>query len=307
MSKSPLILEIKGNSLDDGPGIRSVVFIKGCPLSCTWCHNPESKKAIAEISFETKTCIGCNTCIETCTMDALSRENPFYIDRAVCNLCFECIETCPSGALEQVGKEMSISELVEKVIKDKPFFDTSKGGVTFSGGEPTIKMEFLAEVVKAFKEKGVHVLIETCGQFNYERFNELIYPHVDLIYYDIKIMNGDDHKKYCGTSNETILENFKKLHRKFLDGGVEVLPRTPLIPNITDTEKNLAAIVSFYKENRVEKTQLMAYHPLWQEKNRKIGIKSSANSEEKMSEWLASERVKECEKIFSEAGILIEK
>ncbi|MBI9089825.1 MAG: glycyl-radical enzyme activating protein [Desulfobacterium sp.] len=304
--KKTLILELKGNSLDDGPGIRSVVFFKGCPLSCIWCHNPESKKTGVEISFEPNECVGCNTCLGTCTKNALSKENPFFIDRTLCNLCFECVTNCPSNALERVGHEMNVPEIVETVLKDKPFFDTSKGGVTFSGGEPTLDMDFLGKTAKALKENGVHVLIETCGQFNYEKFNELVYPHVDLIYFDIKIMDSSHHKKYCGLPNKTILENFRTLYRRYLDGGTEVLPRTPLIPDITDTKENLLAIVSLYKEEQVKKTQLMAYHPLWRDKNLKLGISLPSTSEGKMGEWMATERTKACEKIFTDAGIALE-
>lgn len=303
---NPLILELKGNSLDDGPGIRTVVFFKGCPLSCIWCHNPESKKSGVEISFEPNECVDCNTCIETCTQKALSKENPFFIDRALCNLCFDCVENCPSGALERVGKEMSVDDIVEQVMKDKPFYDTSKGGVTFSGGEPTLNMVFLAEVAKKLKEKGVHVLIETCGQFNYDQFIKHVYPHVDLIYFDIKIINSDNHKKYCGLLNKTILDNFKRLHKKYLNGGAEVLPRTPLIPGVTDTQANLDDIVSLYQEENVKKTHLMAYHPLWQDKNLKIGIKSVSAGDDKMSKWMPNERVKECKKHFNDAGIVLE-
>jgi len=302
----PLILELKGNSLDDGPGIRTVVFFKGCPLDCVWCHNPESKKTATEISFESKVCVGCNTCIDTCTQNALSRENPLFIDRSLCSLCFDCVDNCPAGALEQIGKKMSISEIVAQVMKDKPFFDTSKGGVTFSGGEPTLNMAYLGEAAKALKEQGVHVLVETCGQFNYDSFIELVYPHVDLIYFDIKIMDSHGHKKYCGMPNKRILENFKKLHKRYLDGGVAVLPRTPLIPDITDTKENLLAIVSLYKEEGVKKTQLMPYHPLWQEKNLKIGISPVLTKEWSPEKWMAQERLKACEKIFTDGGILLE-
>jgi pyruvate formate lyase activating enzyme len=307
MKKKPLILDVKGNSLDDGPGIRSVVFIKGCPLSCSWCHNPESKKAIAEISFDPNQCVRCNTCLETCSLKALSRENPFFIDRTLCNLCFDCVESCPSGALEKVGKEINIPELVEMVGKDKPFFDTSGGGVTLSGGEPTLRMEYLAEASQALKEKGVHVLVETCGQFDYEAFINLVYPHTDMIYFDIKLIDEQEHKKYCGLSNKTILENFRKLQQRYLEGGVDLLPRTPLIPGITDTKENLTSIVKLYKETKVEKTQLMAYHPLWTEKNLKIGVKSPENLNKKLGEWLSSEQTKNCEKIFTDAGLVFHK
>ena len=127
MKPTPLILELKGNSLDDGPGIRTVVFFKGCPLDCIWCHNPESKKPGVEISFESTVCVGCNTCIETCTRKALFRENPLFIDRNLCNLCFDCVDNCPSNALERIGQVMDIYQIAEQVMKDKPFFDTSKG------------------------------------------------------------------------------------------------------------------------------------------------------------------------------------
>ncbi len=304
--KKPLILELKGNSLDDGPGIRTVVFFKGCPLSCTWCHNPESKKGSVEISFEPGECVGCNSCIETCTQKALSKENSFFIDRSLCNLCFDCAKNCPSGALERVGKEMGVTDIVEQVMKDKPFYDTSKGGVTFSGGEPTLNMGYLAETAMTLRKKGVHILIETCGQFNYEQFIERVYPHVDLIYFDIKIIDSDNHKKYCGLPNQTILENFKKLNRKYQEGGIEIIPRTPLIPDITDTDENLQKIVSLYKNENVTKTQLMAYHPLWKDKNLKIGIKTVLSDDEKMSKWMPNERVKECEKVFSDTGIVLE-
>lgn len=306
MTKSPYVLEIKGNSLDDGPGIRSVVFFKGCPLSCIWCHNPESKKATAEISFDANECIGCNTCINTCTCNALSKNNPFFIDRKKCTLCFDCVETCPAGALVQVGRDLGITGIVEEVMKDKSFFDASKGGITFSGGEPTLYMEFLAEAAKALKAKGVHVLIETCGQFHYQTFSDLVYAHVDLIYFDIKIMEGKTHEKYCGLSNTAILDNFRTLYRKYLDGGVEIMPRTPMVPGITDTEENLSAILSLYKEEKVNKTQLLAYHPLWRDKNRKLGIRSPQETGAGMGEWMAKERLRACEKMFTDAGIVIE-
>ena len=228
-SKNPLILEIKGNSLDDGPGIRSVVFFKGCPLSCVWCHNPESKRVYPEISFDPKVCIGCDTCIKLCSTNALSRKNPFFIDRDICDMCFDCTEECPSKALEKVGRNMEVSEVIDAVIKDKPFFDTSKGGVTLSGGEPTLYMDYLSELLKEFKNKGVHTLLETCGQFDFTKFMKKIYPFADTIYYDIKIFNSDNHKKYCGLSNKTIIENFKKLNTLYKEGKTEILPRVPLI------------------------------------------------------------------------------
>jgi len=207
--KQPLILEIKGNALDDGPGIRSVVFFKGCPLSCLWCHNPESKRMGMEIGFEAKTCVGCDTCINLCPENALSRENPFFIDRDACTLCFECVDACPSGALTRIGTYMSVEAIAEQVLRDKPFYDTSGGGVTLSGGEPTLVTGFAGELAARLKASGIHTLIETCGLFDLARFDESLYPYLDLIYFDIKLMDAALHAHYCGVANETILYNFR--------------------------------------------------------------------------------------------------
>ncbi|MFZ5565241.1 MAG: glycyl-radical enzyme activating protein, partial [Thermodesulfobacteriota bacterium] len=239
-TQTPLILDIKGNSLDDGPGIRSVVFFKGCPLSCVWCHNPESKKATPEIAFDGGRCIDCGACREICPEQALDKANPFYINRDKCTLCFECVAACPSGALEQVGKKMSADEILEKVLPDKPFFDASGGGVTLSGGEPTLFMDFTAGLLAALRREKIHTLVETCGLFDMGRFMTLLYPLLDTIYFDITISDPAAHKTHCGMANDRILANFKTLFQRARTEGKPVLPRTPLIPGITDTEENIA-------------------------------------------------------------------
>jgi pyruvate formate lyase activating enzyme len=306
MHKKPLVLDIKGNSLDDGPGIRTVVFLKGCPLSCFWCHNPESKNPDDEISFDAAECIACDECLETCSTGALSRSNRFFIDRNKCNLCFECTETCPSGALSKVGRQMTIKEIVEAVVKDKTFFHTSGGGVTLSGGEPAMFMDYLSELLTAFKAQGIHTLIETCGQFNLERFMRLVYPHLDMVYYDIKIYDTEEHARLCGAGNRTILENFAALQSRYLSGGIEIMPRIPLIPGMTDTDANINAIASFLKELHVKRAQLMAYHPLWREKGLKIGLDNPVKDDRKLSGWADKDRLKACKQIFRNASIHIE-
>lgn len=305
MKNSPLILEIKGNSLDDGPGIRSVVFFKGCPLSCVWCHNPESKNPQQEISFDANKCIGCNTCIDSCVHGALSRDNRYFIDRDKCTLCMACVDACPSGALDRVGKVMSVDEIVNKCLRDKPFFNTSGGGVTLSGGEPTLFMEFTHNLLKNFKKQGISTLVETCGQFNMDRFERLILPYTDLIYMDIKIFDPDMHKRYCGVNNQLILENFIRLNELSQKNGFSILPRTPLIPGITDTETNIRAIADFLKAQGVKHSALLTYNPLWHEKNDKIGVANPFKDNEIMHKWQPIEKVNACKEIFRQAGIVI--
>ncbi len=303
MLNKPLILDIKGNSLDDGPGIRTVVFFKGCPLSCIWCHNPESKSPIQEICFDPKECVGCDTCLDVCPNGALSRANPFYIDRARCNLCFECVEACPSGALGRVGREMTVDDILEALLKYKPFYDMSGGGVALSGGEPTLHMDFVSETVRALKEAGIHILLETCGFFSLDKFVKRVLPYLDIIYYDIKIIDRDLHKTYCGVTNELILKNFLELLSLSEHHGFAILPRIPLVPDITDRDTNLSAMADFLVKHQVKTLRLMAYNPLWHEKSRKIGVISPYTNNSSMAGFMSRERIDECKAVFRDAGL----
>ncbi len=303
MQKTPLILDLKGNSLDDGPGIRTVVFFKGCPLSCVWCHNPESKKSGAEISFDKNECVGCNTCIETCPENALNRKNPFFIDRNRCTLCGACAEACPSGALSMVGRIMTVEDIVAIAAKDKPFFKNSGGGVTLSGGEPTLHMDFLSELLRNLKKEGIHTLLETCGLFEFKSFEKKVLPHIDTIYYDIKILDPEAHQQFCGVKNDRILENFKNLNVLSAKNDFELLARTPLIPNITATEKNLTRIVDFLNTQGVNQARLLAYNPLWHEKNEKIGTRNSFENDKEMTTWLPKEKHESFRTLYTDKRI----
>lgn len=303
MKHYPLILDIKGNSLDDGPGIRSVVFFKGCPLSCAWCHNPESKKPGPEISFDQNECVGCDTCLSVCPEQALSRNLPFFIDRNRCTLCGACVESCPSGALAMVGKFMPVDDIAAVVVRDKPFYKNSGGGVTLSGGEPTLYMDFLSALLQRLKADGVHTLIETCGLFDFTMFSEKILPYTDAIYFDIKIHDPNRHKRFCGVRNDLILKNFARLNAAVSQNGVELLPRTPLIPGMTATKENLAAIAGFLKSQGVHEARLLAYNPLWHDKNAKIGLPDKLKENSAMRTWMSKEELAACTAIFAAFGI----
>jgi pyruvate formate lyase activating enzyme len=297
----PLILEIKGNSLDDGPGIRSVVFFKGCPLSCVWCHNPESKRVQPEIGFDRRECVACGNCESVCKEKAVSKKFAYFIDRSRCTLCFACVDACPSGALSRVGREMTVKEIVGRVMIDKPFYETSGGGVTLSGGEPSMFVEFASELLRALKKRRVHTCIETCGLVYLKKFKDLLLPYLDLIYYDIKIIDEEVHRDFTGASNKIILSNFVKLCEYASSSGVTLLPRVPLIPGITDTRENLSNIAEFLSKSGVKTAALMQYNPLWHEKANKVGAEIRYHN----SDWMEREQADLCKKAFNEAGIKI--
>ncbi len=302
-TKKPLILEIRGNSLDDGPGIRSVVFFKGCPLACVWCQNPEGKSTQAEIAFDAGECVRCDACLKVCSPKALSRQNTYFIDRARCTLCFDCTDVCPSGALERVGRQISPDEIIDMVMKDKPFFDTSQGGVTLSGGEPTLFTDFAGELLSGLKRQNIHTLIETCGHFDMEDFRLRLLPYLNMIYFDLKLMDDGLHRRYTGVGNKRILDNFKELASLTRGTRVTLLPRVPLIPGITDTEDNLRAIAYFLVQTGMRKAMLMNYNPLWKAKTVKLGIDETEAQQKGLTKWMNTHRLSQCREVFISAGI----
>ena len=303
MNDKQLIIDIEGNSQDDGPGIRSVIFFKGCPLDCLWCQNPESKKITAELWWDKEKCIGCGECINVCPEGAISRDNLFFIDRNFCTLCFKCVEVCPSTALHRVGQEMSVEEIVRKVVNYKPFFVTSGGGVTLSGGEPTLPVEFTSALLKRFKGEGIHTLLETAGLFDFEQFESMLLPYVDMIYFDVKLIDPLEHERYCGVNNERVLGNFILLQNKLQSGHFKLLPRTPLIPGITDTETNIQAIADFYNKHEVQKTILLPNNPAWIQKLGKIGQKDIFGSKNPIRKFYDEAKEEKIRGYFSKHGI----
>jgi len=298
----PLILEIKGNSLDDGPGIRTAVFFKGCPLECVWCHNPESKHVEAELSVSLADCIGCGTCRKVCPQGAADPGRQGIVDRAGCTRCFLCTESCPPKALQRVGEPMPMEDIISRCAADKPFYDVSGGGVTLTGGEPTMFTEWAGELARKLTEKGIRVHLETCGMFNDDKAREVLLPYVSSIYLDIKIAGREEHKRYCGVYNDVIIENLKRLLSDSEAMGFSLLPRTPLIPDITDTDENLEAIARLYKEAGVSATELLPYNPTWYAKTEKLGI-DVPEELAGVTHWQSSDKLEHCRDIFRQKGI----
>ena len=262
-----LIFDIQRFSLHDGPGIRTTVFFKGCPLSCVWCHNPESRSDRPEIAFYKAKCIGCGRCVEVCTSNAVSRDGE-RVDRAKCRVCGECVRACPSEALQMAGRVVAVSDVLGTAMRDQPFYEKSAGGVTLSGGEPLHQYEFSYSLLEAFKDHGLHTAVETCGLGPWERIAGLL-PLTDLFLYDIKVMDPAKHQELCKADNSTILDNARKLAAK----DVEIIFRTPIIPGLNDTPDDLRRLGEFILSLPGErKLELMPYHRIGSGKYEALGM-----------------------------------
>ena len=259
MSNFPLIVEIKRHSLEDGPGIRSVVFFKGCLLRCIFCHSPETQHPEAEIAFSAKECIRCGNCADACPQGAIDLELPGRIHRNKCIRCGTCASVCPGRGLRVIGSYYSMDALAEILLRDFPYYRHSGGGVTLSGGEPTLYPDYLEALLKLLKAERIHIVLETSGYFDYQAFREKVLPSIDLIYYDIKIADTGDHKRYIGKSNQKILANLRLLLQ---EKGVEVHPRVPLVQGITASRENLSGIIDLLCEAGAGDVSLLPYNPL---------------------------------------------
>ncbi|MBN2790129.1 MAG: glycyl-radical enzyme activating protein [Candidatus Delongbacteria bacterium] len=267
------IFNIQRFSLHDGPGIRTTVFLKGCPLRCIWCHNPESFDKSIQVTFDKEKCLECLIC------------------KGVRDI--STAEKCPANAIEVIGQDMSVDELFTEIYKDMDYFETSNGGVTFSGGEPLMQSEFLLEILKKCKENSIHTVIDTCGYAKIESF-EKINEFVDLYLYDLKFIDNDIHKKHTSSSNESILANLKYLSEK----NTRIFIRFPLIPGINDTEKNISEIIEFLNGINFEQINLLSYHGYEKNKYIKLGLHHKMDTRIKLSD----ERINEIKNIFVSAG-----
>jgi len=261
------IFDIKRFAVHDGPGIRTTVFFKGCPLRCAWCHNPESMKMQRQIVFFENKCIGCGECFKRCpngAIEATPEGRKYYRDK--CKLCGICVEYCYAEATVMQGKTATVEEVVEEVKKDMPFYKNSNGGMTISGGEPTMQPEFCIAILEACQKEGMHTALDTSGHVKLETFKEIL-KHVDLILYDIKHLDPEIHKEYTGISNELLLSNLREIDKL----GIPIEIRMPTIPGINDTEENLLALCKLVDEVKsIERVRLLPYHRLGEGKYQRL-------------------------------------
>ena len=272
-----MIAEIQRMSTEDGPGLRTTVFFKGCGLRCTWCHNPECISSKPQIHWIETRCIGCKTCQAVCPETALSfADDGVSINRKLCTVCGLCADECPSTALELIGLRWQPQDLLEELLKDRAYFEKSDGGVTLSGGDPAIQAPFAAALLKALKQSGIPTAIDTCGICSIKAL-DLMLPYTDLVLYDIKIIDSEKHKAFTGNSISTVLENllFICQHMDSHDLPGRLWIRTPIIPGATDREDNIRGIGEFISANingTVERWELCAFNNICKDKYRRLGM-----------------------------------
>jgi len=290
------VFDIQRYSVHDGPGIRTLVFLKGCPLKCRWCQNPESMDRRQEIAFFANKCIGCGECANVCPRGAIVFEDGRRINRELCDRCGECAKVCYAEALTTIGKQYDVRSLLDIVERDRPFYKQSGGGVTVSGGEPMVQYEFLLEFLRAAKEAGLNTVIETCGAFAWDKFEKLL-PYLDIVYFDLKVADEEEHRRLTGVGNERILANARKLARS----GKEVVFRIPLVPMMTTTERNMSDLIELLHELEQGEVHLLPYHKMGESKLGRIDSPLDVLGLEPLSD----EEVEEIRGRFEAAGLKI--
>jgi pyruvate formate lyase activating enzyme len=282
------ILEIQRMSTEDGPGIRTTIFFKGCSLKCAWCHNPESISSHPQIHWIANQCIGCKTCQGVCQEGALAfTEEGNRVDRRLCTGCGLCADECPAAALELLGRQWKLDDLVAEVIKDRIYFEKSDGGVTLGGGEPTLQLQFNVELLKKLKELNIHTALDTCGMCSGMALAKLL-PYTDLILFDLKIIDPVKHQKFTGSTNRIILDNLAFVRNCMQSEGYprELWIRTPVIPNATATHENIRGIGSFLASNLngfVNRWELCAFNNLCRDKYLRLDLEWEYQDHELLS------------------------
>ena len=271
-----IIFDIHHCSSSDGPGLRTTVFLKGCNLNCAWCHNPESHDFKPQMMFYRNKCILCGKCKEICSTP----------DK--CTLCGKCTLYCPVDARKVCGKEYTANEVFDEIIKDKAFYENSGGGVTFSGGECMLQIDFLCEILKECKENNIHTAVDSAGHIPFEHFEKIL-PYTDLFLYDIKLFDSEKHRKYTGVGNQRILSNLKKLFK----ADAKIWIRIPIIANVNDNTEEIKNIRDFIIScGNPERIELLPYHAMGENKYHAIGKKPQ------IFKTPSAEKMKQLKKIF---------
>ena len=286
LSQKGVIFNIQRYCVNDGPGIRTTVFMKGCPLNCSWCHNPESKKINPQGMFRSNFCTVCGRCVAACEENCHSIYNGKHLFNPInCKSCKKCVDVCLNGAMEFMGEEKTVEDVIKVVEKDKIFYETSGGGMTVSGGEPFYQFDFLINLLKASKERGISTAVETCG-FVKPELLEKSTPYIDVFLYDYKLSDSDEHKKYTGVDNSLIIDNLDFLNKLCKP----VILRCPVIAGVNDNLEHFKAIgMLTEKYQNIEQVDVEPYHRLGENKAEGIGIKPvcfEVVSDEIVEEWV---------------------
>lgn len=291
------IFNIQKFSLHDGPGIRTVVFFKGCPLKCKWCSNPESQSGNIELTWNEKTCVMCQKCVNSCKNGAITlKDNLIHIDSAECTLCQTCVNVCPTNSIANEGKLTDVESVVFEVLKDKDFYEESSGGVTLSGGEVLAQKDFAVELLKELKNHGIHTAAETTGYADIDVFKEFI-KNIDLLLFDVKHYDEEVHIKGTGVSNKKILENLKYA----LDENKEVTIRIPVIPGFNNTIDDAENFCKLFKTLSVTKVDLLPFHQFGQRKYELLGLEYAMSDEKQLHQ----EDLAQYKEVFKKHGYIV--